>query len=313
MLPSSLLRRALLLNTPFLPGLSRAQSTMSAPLYTLDKSVFNTQLYSRLRELWYPKMSPNATHAGPEAMQRWFGFGLSQEQKDSFDGQCHEISNQALQSISPEKVHLPAFRSYEEDLAQASTLAGPLLAEVKEASTQDERKGTDMLLSLILLLDQMPRNIYRTPATLPLVYNHYDRLALALLRGSMTFTPNPLSHPFYTRRPLYMQFLLMPLLHTEHLPSHAVWEEYMVATETAVKEAGDSEALEFLGKGREAEEKHLLPLKRFGRYPFRNECLGRESSEEEKEWLKEGETFGVEVGKGAAESGSGGEKGRDEL
>jgi hypothetical protein len=42
---------------------------------------------------------------------------------------------------------------------------------------------------------------------------------------------------------------------------------------------------------------HVDPIRKFGRYPHRNACLGRESSAEEKYWLSKGETFGVSQGK----------------
>jgi uncharacterized protein (DUF924 family) len=38
-------------------------------------------------------------------------------------------------------------------------------------------------------------------------------------------------------------------------------------------------------------KKHRDDLVRFGRYPHRNEILGRESTEEEKEYLKAGGGF----------------------
>nr|OQO24817.1 hypothetical protein B0A51_06815 [Rachicladosporium sp. CCFEE 5018] len=292
MLPSRLLRRAALLNLHLVPSIVRAQSTMTSPLYTLDKSHLNPELYKSLRDLWFPSME-NATSASKEAIQRWFGMGLSEAQKKDFDSQCHGLAISALNSISPSAISLPPFTDYESDIARSSELAGPLLAEVRDAQAQDPKSGTETLLSLILLLDQMPRNIHRTPSQLPLVYDHYDRLALSLLYSSMSLPQNPVDNDFFKRRPVYTQWLLMPLIHAEHIPSHDLWRKYTEETEVLVKEAGDQEALDFIEQGRKSQKQHVEILRRFGRYPHRNEGLGRESTKEEVEWLKTGETFGV--------------------
>eukprot|EP00350_Pseudokeronopsis_sp_OXSARD2_P006374 CAMPEP_0170554490 /NCGR_PEP_ID=MMETSP0211-20121228/12338_1 /TAXON_ID=311385 /ORGANISM="Pseudokeronopsis sp., Strain OXSARD2" /LENGTH=50 /DNA_ID=CAMNT_0010863575 /DNA_START=473 /DNA_END=622 /DNA_ORIENTATION=+ len=39
-------------------------------------------------------------------------------------------------------------------------------------------------------------------------------------------------------------------------------------------------------------KKHLDVIKKFGRFPHRNECFQRESTPEELEYLKEGDRFG---------------------
>ena len=61
--------------------------------------------------------------------------------------------------------------------------------------------------------------------------------------------------------------------------------------------AGDTGAHAYLERGRKAEDLHVGAIRKFGRYPHRNACLGRESTPEEKEWLKTGDTFGVSQGK----------------
>ena len=37
---------------------------------------------------------------------------------------------------------------------------------------------------------------------------------------------------------------------------------------------------------------HLTPVEKFGRYPTRNEAMGRENTPEEAEFLKNAETWG---------------------
>jgi uncharacterized protein (DUF924 family) len=152
------------------------------------------------------------------------------------------------------------------------------------------------LLSLVILLDQLPRNIFRSQSTLPLVYNHYDLLAQALVRSSMSLTPSPVAFPPYMKRPAIQSWILMPLLHSEDLSNHDLWDSLAADMDSMVP-SDDQGAKMYVEQGRKAWEMHVDPIRKFGRYPHRNACLGRESSAEEKEWLSKGETFGVSQGK----------------
>ena len=64
----------------------------------------------------------------------------------------------------------------------------------------------------------------------------------------------------------------------------------------ASEAANDHEALDFVRQGENAQSEHREPLEKFGRYPHRNECLGRRSTADEAEYLKTAKTFGVEQG-----------------
>lgn len=64
----------------------------------------------------------------------------------------------------------------------------------------------------------------------------------------------------------------MPYMHSESLKVH---EEAVELFDNL----GNEENLKF-------ELKHKVIIERFGRYPHRNEILGRESTEEEIEFLK---------------------------
>ncbi len=69
-----------------------------------------------------------------------------------------------------------------------------------------------------------------------------------------------------------VQFLYLPFMHSESLVIH----ERAVELYTAL---GQEMNLEF-------ELKHKAIIERFGRYPHRNRILGRESTQEEIEFLK---------------------------
>lgn len=307
MLPS-LLRRTLL---PTLTTLSltsiRPASTMAASptAFTLDKAIFNPTLYARMRAFWFGDLSPSAATPSFDAAQKWFGVGKSEQEKEAFDGECRQNFVHALEAVGPERLALPRWEGYEREVEQAGEVAAPFLPEIGGAQAEDEKKGADTLLALIILLDQMPRNIYRDPAGLRKVYTHYDRLAFTLLHASMQLPNNPVNAPFYRRKPVYKTWFRMPLLHSEHLPSHDLWSQLVEEERKAIVSAGEQEALGFLEKSVEAEEKHVDLLRRFGRYPHRNGLVGRQTTAQEAEWLREGDTFGVKVG--------GGEEGKSEL
>ena len=55
-----------------------------------------------------------------------------------------------------------------------------------------------------------------------------------------------------------------------------------------MEEKGDEMGVRFVGRASEFAEKHRVPLREFGRFPWRNEGLGRESTEAERKWLEEG-------------------------
>ena len=50
--------------------------------------------------------------------------------------------------------------------------------------------------------------------------------------------------------------------------------------------------VKFLQQTHDYAIKHYEIIKKFGRFPHRNECLGRESTPEEVEYLKTANTFG---------------------
>ena len=118
-------------------------------------------------------------------------------------------------------------------------------------------------LALIILLDQFTRNIFRdTPRAFA-----GDKRALAL--SQLCFDKDYLTNPDVQRR----QFMLMPMMHSENL---------------AVQDAALPLFKKYAsGKDYEYAEKHRDIISRFGRFPHRNVILGRKSSNEELEFLKQ--------------------------
>lgn len=264
--------------------------------YTLDRSIFNETLYAQMRHFWFHGMPEGASTPSKELLDRWYGPEKTAEEKAHFDRECGAEFGHALDALKPDKIALPEFKSHDGDIANTESIAGPLLTEVRDAQAQDEKKGADTLLSLVLILDQISRNVYRDPEGLRLVFRHYDRLALTLVHGSMKLSPNPVGFEPYQLRPVVKQWYLMPLMHSEHLPSHELFMDIMQACRKGLEAARDQPAVENVDRSMKFEEAHVAPLRKFGRYPHRNAALGRTSSPEEEEELKSGATFGVGQG-----------------
>jgi uncharacterized protein (DUF924 family) len=124
------------------------------------------------------------------------------------------------------------------------------------------RQTIEGRLAEIILLDQFSRNMFRNS---PLAFL-FDPLALVLAQEACDL-PEAKTLP-----PIKRSFLYMPFMHSESLIVH----------EKAV-ELFSEEGLE---GNLDYEHKHKVIIEKFGRYPHRNEILGRESTPEEIEFLK---------------------------
>jgi uncharacterized protein (DUF924 family) len=129
-------------------------------------------------------------------------------------------------------------------------------------------------LSLIILLDQFPRNIFRGQAR---AFAH-DQQALELaLSGMQSGADGALSA-------LERMFFYMPLQHSE---SFEVQDESVVAYRRLLTEAPE-ELGGVCQSAVESAEAHREVIRRFGRFPSRNGALGRDSTPDERVYLKEG-------------------------
>jgi uncharacterized protein (DUF924 family) len=117
-------------------------------------------------------------------------------------------------------------------------------------------------LAEIIVLDQFSRNIFRNR---PEAFAG-DRVALTLAQEIVY--SNQILDLEKSRR----AFAIMPFMHSESLVIH----------DEALRLFSNPE----LGGSLEFEKKHRDIIVRFGRYPHRNEVLGRASTAEEVEFLK---------------------------
>ncbi len=130
----------------------------------------------------------------------------------------------------------------------------------------------DGILALVLLLDQCTRNMFRgTPRAFA-----GDAQALALAQGLIAAGAD-LAVP-----PLQRWFVYMPLEHAEDLATQheSVRRFTALAGDAGPHAAALAGALDYALRHRDV-------IERFGRFPHRNAILGRESTAEEVEFLKQ--------------------------
>ncbi len=168
------------------------------------------------------------------------------------------------------------FRRSAETDAHIRDTFGKYLAAAVATEWEVGNLSREEQVALVLLFDQFPRNIFRDSGE---AYAHDER-ARAIARrlieaGLERFHPE--------ERP----FVLMPLMHSED-PADQDRSVLLFALEAVT--AADSNR-----EGRRSSldyaTRHRDVIRRFGRFPHRNEELGRASTAEETEFLKTGRGF----------------------
>jgi uncharacterized protein (DUF924 family) len=252
--------------------------------FRLDPSLFNATLYKQVTDVWLPGIDLHGEELDFSVVKRWFAGSV--EERAAFDGTCHDNFAHALEAIGPD--HMP------------EPTTEPFLDEIERSGDASQAAWT--ALSLTLLLDQIPRNIYRSDEGLRKVYNHYDKVSYALARSLLSSKDRVDLHPQWRNSAAHRMWFYMPLMHSEDIEAHKLVDGILAeATEDMAQLEGHEASKNFLQKQVEAEAEHRAILDRFERYPHRNGALGRVSTAEEKSFLEEGgATFGVAQDKGGS-------------
>lgn len=128
-------------------------------------------------------------------------------------------------------------------------------------------------LALVIVLDQFPRNLYRGSAR-----------AFAADARAREVADRALSRRLDQEIPLVQRhFFFLPFEHSESRAD----QERSVALFQAWAEAHDGAARDRALEQMRYVHRHAEIVERFGRFPHRNEALGRESTEAEIAFLKE--------------------------
>ena len=139
----------------------------------------------------------------------------------------------------------------------------PLLEQAARGELFAWRKEPKGRLAEIIVLDQFSRNVFRnTPAA-------FAQDAAALILSQEAVAAGVLDE----LSPIERAFLLMPWMHSESRRIH-------VEAERLFREFTPEDNFKF-------ELRHKAIIDRFGRYPHRNNILGRVSTEEEIAFLKQ--------------------------
>lgn len=148
-----------------------------------------------------------------------------------------------------------------------------------EGGLEHWRTSAGGTLAEIILLDQFTRNIHRGSA---LAFGH-DRQARQICRTAMGQGQD------LALSGLMRAFFYMPLQHSERREDQlegVACLEQLVASEQGVLK-------DFLGSFLQSALDHQAIVERFGRFPHRNEALGRTSTAEERHYLENsGRRFG---------------------
>jgi uncharacterized protein (DUF924 family) len=158
---------------------------------------------------------------------------------------------------------------------------GDLAASAARRELDAWRSTARGRLALILLLDQLPRQLHRGDAAAFAQDAKALELALTGIERRMDRDLAPLERAFF----------YMPLQHAESLPI----QDFGVSKFKSLR--AEAQAAPNLAKAlagfASAAREHREIVARFGRFPHRNRALGRKTTPEEAEYLEAGApTFG---------------------
>jgi uncharacterized protein (DUF924 family) len=156
---------------------------------------------------------------------------------------------------------------------------GELVTAASEGKLDFWTKTARGRLAVIVLLDQMRRNIYRGTAA---AFQHDGRARYLMRDGVSRLMDLKLT-------PIERLFFYMPLQHAESLDDQELAVDRFLQLEREVA----SEHREIFAGFRKYAQLHRDIIARFGRFPHRNSILGRRDTPEEAAWLAGGgERFG---------------------
>ena len=164
-----------------------------------------------------------------------------------------------FEEISPEQW----FKKDKEFDAMLLERAGTTVIKALNGQLDRWSKTSTGSVSLVILLDQFTRNIFRDT---PKAFSG-DEMALVLSQKSIN------SKWFSELSMMYKQFLLMPMMHSEDI---SIQEKSL----PLFKQHANNRTYEFAVKHRDI-------IAKFGRFPHRNQILNRPSTEEELMFLNE--------------------------
>ena len=162
---------------------------------------------------------------------------------------------------------------------------GPDLEKLVSGEYDWWKTDKEGLVACIILTDQFTRNIFRKKNGA----FQYDHLAREFSASITTSKENFLSYKFQM-----LNFIVLPYEHSESLEdqqkaldlSDMIVEYAKTRPDTSEDIVKQSEAVRTFAK------KHFDIIEKWGRFPHRNEVIGRLNTPEEEEYLKYADRFG---------------------
>lgn len=145
----------------------------------------------------------------------------------------------------------------------------PVYEAARSSGGETWSQDAEGALALCIVLDQFPRHMFRgTPEAFAT-----DALALSIVKEAIKKGYDQVLEP------VKRGFLYLPFQHSEDLAE----QERSLKLYTAMKHENPA--------GYMYAQRHHEAIARFGRFPHRNEILGRESTPDELEFLRERDGF----------------------
>ena len=157
----------------------------------------------------------------------------------------------------------------------------PVIRKAASASGSDSmwanERSVEVKVAKMLLFDQLARNCFRRQSEAFAYDCHGFRVAKEL--GEL-FVRNESSTPddFYSGA--YCCFIIVCLTHSEDIGMHRLAFKVL----EKIMAAGTAPSMNWRFQHGKSVE-HMAVIEKFGRYPHRNEAMGRDTTDEEKEWL----------------------------
>jgi uncharacterized protein (DUF924 family) len=157
--------------------------------------------------------------------------------------------------------------------AEARERFGGLVEQALDGGLANWAEQPDGWLALVLLLDQLPRMIYRND---PRAFAGDARAQALVADGLVRGQERGLA-------PIRQIFIYLVLEHAENLAS----QERALYRYRLLLDAADAAERKLFEGFLDFSERHRVVIARFGRFPHRNSVLGRASSDEESVFLRE--------------------------
>ena len=202
---------------------------------------------------------PALPDAARALLDRWFGDGLTV----------------GWPTVNRHDLWFDSTAAQDDDLRERF---GPWVDQALAGGLTDWSRDPLARLALVLLLDQLPRNLYRRQARAFAGDPRAQQLAVDAVARNMDA-----ALPVIGR-----VFLYMPFMHAEDL----ALQQQGVALFERLPAEGPTERRDALANHLRYAVLHRDIVARFGRFPHRNAVLGRTDTEEEARFLIDGPRFG---------------------